>query len=45
MVNLNLKTQGTDTSKAQPAMGTLAKATLTQPPKVVLPAAQETHAR
>ena len=31
MVNLNLKTQGTDASKAQPAMGTLAKATLTQP--------------
>ncbi len=45
MVNLNLKTQGTDASKAQPAMGTLAKATLTQPAKVVLPAAQEERAR
>lgn len=45
MVNLNLKTQGTDASKAQPAMGTLAKATLTPPAKVVLPAAQEALAK
>jgi parallel beta-helix repeat protein len=45
MVNLNLKTQGTDASKAQPAMGTLAKATLPQPAKVVLPAAQEALAK
>lgn len=45
MVNLNLKTQGTPADKAQPAPGTLSKATLTQPARVVLPTAQETHAR
>lgn len=45
MVNLNLKTQGTGPDKAQPAMGTIVKATIPQPPKVVLPAAQEALAK
>jgi parallel beta-helix repeat protein len=45
MVNLNLKTQGTGPDKAQPAMGTLSKATIAEPANVVLPPAQEKLAK
>ena len=46
VLNLNLKVQGTPVSAANPSVsGTLMNATLTEPPGVTLPAAQDPGAR
>jgi parallel beta-helix repeat protein len=45
LLNLNLKVHGTPPTAAQPSVGTsMIMATLPEPPKVVLPAAQEARA-
>jgi hypothetical protein len=46
LLNLNLRTQGTPASAAQPAVATQpAQASLAEPATIVLPAAQEARAR